>query len=72
MKFSADKLWRSSRDYLFITLGVGIYAFGFCAFILPQGVVIGGLAGIGTLVYLTMGIPVAITQYVLNLLLLAW
>lgn len=71
MKFSADKLWRSSRDYLFITLGVGIYAFGFCAFILPQGVVIGGLAGIGTLVYLTMGIPVAITQYVLNLLLLA-
>lgn len=71
MKFSRDSLWRSTRDYLFITLGVGVYAFGFSAFILPQGVVVGGLAGIGTIVYLTLGIPVAITQYVLNLLLLA-
>ena len=71
MKFSRNTLWRSTRDYVCITLGVGVYAFGFCAFILPQGVVIGGLAGIGTLVYLTLGIPVAVTQYVLNLLLLA-
>lgn len=71
MKISRDSLWRSTRDYFFITFGVGIYAFGFCAFILPQEVVIGGLAGIGTLVYFTTGIPVAVTQYVLNLLLLA-
>lgn len=71
MEISRKSLWRSTRDYLCITLGVGVYAFGFCAFILPQGVVIGGLAGIGTLIYLTLGIPVAVSQYVLNLLLLA-
>ncbi len=64
-------LWRSARDYIFITLAMAIYAFGFCAFILPEKVVIGGLAGIGTIVYLTLGIPVAITQYACNLALLA-
>lgn len=65
------KIWRSTRDYVFITLGVAIYAFGFCGFILPEKVVIGGLAGVSTLVYLLTGMPVAITQYALNLLLLA-
>ena len=71
MQLSADRLWRSTKDYLFITFGVAIYAFGFCAFILPNEVVIGGLAGIGTIVYFTTGIPVAVTQFALNLLLLA-
>lgn len=71
MKFSNDTLWRNTKDYIFITLGTALYAFGFCAFILPQKVVIGGLAGVGTIAYLTMGIPVAVSQYVLNLLLLA-
>lgn len=64
-------LWRTARDYFFITLAMAIYAFGFCAFILPEKVVIGGLAGIGTIVYLTLGIPVAVTQYACNLALLA-
>ena len=64
-------LWRTSRDYFFITFGMALYAFGFCGFILPEKVVIGGLAGIGTIVYLTTGIPVAITQYACNLILLA-
>lgn len=66
-----DKLWRSTRDYVFITIGMAIYAFGFSAFILPQEVVIGGLAGISTIVYFLTGIPVAVTNYACNLFLLA-
>lgn len=54
-----------------ITFGMALYAFGFSAFILPEGVVIGGLAGIGTIIYFLTGIPVAISQLVINLLLLA-
>ena len=50
---------------------MALYAFGFTAFILPHKVVIGGLAGVGTLVYFSTGIPVAITQYLCNLALLA-
>lgn len=71
MKVSSDKIWRTSKDYFFITFGMAMYAFGFTAFILPQKVVIGGLAGISTITYFLTGIPVAVTNYALNLLLLA-
>lgn len=68
-----DSLMHNAKDYVFIVLGLFLYAIGFTAFILPHEVVIGGVAGIGTLVYFaTAGfIPVAVTQYAVNLLLLA-
>lgn len=61
------------KDYVMILLGLAFYAVGFTFFILPHQVVIGGLAGVGTLVlYATNGVvPVAVTQYACNLLLLA-
>lgn len=71
MKVSRDAIWRTSKDYAFIAFGMAVYAFGFSAFILPQKVVIGGLAGISTITYFLSGIPVAVTNYVLNLILLA-
>lgn len=67
-----NKLWLTARDYVVITLGIALYAFGFCAFILPYGVVIGGLAGLGTLIYLLTGIPVAVAQLAMNLTLLGF
>ncbi len=61
-------------DYVMIILGIFMYAFGFCAFILPHKIVMGGLTGVGTLVYFASNetIPVAVTQYALNLVLLAF
>lgn len=59
------------KDYFFITLGVAIYAFGFASFILPHDVVIGGLAGLSTILYFTLGIPIAVGNYACNLILLA-
>lgn len=71
-QISTTYLWHTAKDYFFITLGMAIYAFGFCGFILPSKIVMGGLAGVGTLVYFISGetIPVAVTQYVCNLILL--
>lgn len=68
-----DSLMHSAKDYVFIILGLVLYALGFTAFILPHAVVIGGVSGIGTLVYFATNgvIPVAVTQYVVNLFLLA-
>ena len=43
MKFSPNSIWLSTRDYVIIVLGLLIYAFGFCAFVLPEKVVIGGM-----------------------------
>ncbi|MBD5308234.1 MAG: YitT family protein [Bacteroides sp.] len=75
---SYNKLWVSSRDYAMIIFGIFLYSFGFSAFIFPEKVVIGGLAGFGTLIYFVTeklfgyGVPVAVTQYATNLILLAF
>jgi len=77
MRLKGQTIWLNARDYIMIILGTLCYAFGFTAFIFPEKVVIGGLTGVGTLIYFATdrffgwGVPVAITQYVLNLILLA-
>ena len=78
MQLSSKNLWISSKDYVMIILGIAIYSFGFTAFILPEKVVMGGVSGLGSLVYfasqeyLSFEIPVAVTQYSVNLILLAF
>lgn len=73
--------WMDAKDYLFIILGLSLYAFGFAAFILPQKVVMGGMAGLGSVVYFAtqrmheagmfpFTIPVAVTMYAVNFLLI--
>lgn len=74
--------WMDARDYLFIIIGLSLYAFGFTALILPQKVVMGGMAGLGSVVFfLTQrlhdagnfpwAIPVGVTMYAVNFILLA-
>ena len=55
---------REVKDYSLILVGLALYTLGFCAFILPYHIVIGGMAGLGTLVYFATGglIPVAATM----------
>lgn len=67
-----NSLMTSTKDYIFILFGLMLYALGFTAFILPHEIVIGGLSGVGTLVLFASNglIPVAVTQYACNLLLL--
>lgn len=72
-KVKFDSLFHSAKDYIFIIIGIAIYSFGFCAFVLPHHVVMGGLTGVGTLVFFASNevIPVAVTGYVMNLTLLS-
>ncbi len=58
------------RDYIFILLGLSCYAFGFTAFILPEKIVIGGVAGMASLLYYQWEIPVALGNYGINIILL--
>jgi uncharacterized membrane-anchored protein YitT (DUF2179 family) len=64
---------KTFNDYLLIIAGMAMYAIGFTAFILPHKVVIGGMAGFSTLVYFASGqhIPVAVTMYAVNIMMLA-
>ena len=68
----------SAKDYFIIILGLAIYALGFTAFILPEKIVIGGLTGLATLIYfftdtyVGYGIPVAVSNFGLNIMLLCF
>lgn len=68
-----NSLLVNGKDYVLIVTGLMCYALGFCAFLLPHHIVVGGVAGVGTLVYFATDglIPVAVSSYTLNLLLLA-
>lgn len=60
------------RDLVAIVIGIVIYAIGFTVFILPHGIVIGGMTGLATLIYYASGetIPVAASIFGVNTLLL--
>lgn len=66
-------MFAQAKDLVAILIGIVIYSLGFCMFVLPHGVVVGGMAGFSTLVYYATGglVPVAVAMYGGNLLLLA-
>lgn len=67
-----DSLMHNVRDYFMIIVGLALYTIGFVIFILPHQIVIGGMAGLGTLVYFATNkmIPVAVTMYSVNIILI--
>lgn len=64
------QILNTAQDYIFIVLGLACYAFGFTAFILPEKIVIGGVAGVASLLYYKWGIPVELGNYAINITLL--
>ncbi|MBO5780251.1 MAG: YitT family protein [Muribaculaceae bacterium] len=78
MKFNNKNIWISAKDYFFIVIGLFLFALGFSAFIAPEGVITGGLAGLCQIIYYASlkffgwGIPVALSMLVLNLVMLAF
>ncbi len=65
------KILNTAKDYVMITLGLFCYAFGFTAFILPEKIVIGSVTGLSSLIHFAVGWNVAVTYYVINIILLA-
>ena len=58
------------KDFMFIVFGILLYAIGYSAFILPERVVMGGVAGLSALIYYATNIPAGISIFVLNITLL--
>ena len=58
------------KDYLFITLGLLMYTFGWTVFLLPYQIVTGGVTGIAAIVYYASRIPISYTYFIINLALL--
>ncbi|MCF0168823.1 MAG: YitT family protein, partial [Bacteroidales bacterium] len=68
-KFKPLKM-RKFIDYLYITIGLLLYALGWALFLLPYKMVTGGTTGIAALVYYSSGIPVSYTYFAINVVLL--
>lgn len=64
------KFYNRTQDYLVIILGTLLYGFGFNAFILSNEIVTGGVSGICAIIYFATSIPVSISYFVLNTILL--
>ena len=59
------------EDYVFITLGLILYSFGFTFFLMPYEIVTGGVAGIAAIVEYASRFPNQYTYFLVNLALLA-
>lgn len=66
----SQKILSEGIDFAIITLGMMLGAIGWCVFLLPQEVTIGGIPGISSIIFWGVGIPVQYTYFTLNALLL--
>ncbi len=64
------KIMQEMKDYFFIAVGVMMYSVGVTLFMLPYGLTTGGVAGIASIVYYTVGIEVQVTYMAINVVLL--
>lgn len=70
LKESTRKTWISIREYVFITLGLLMFAFAWKGLLIPHQITGGGVTGVGALVYYATGIPVFATYLTINAFLL--
>ncbi len=59
------------KDYSFITLGLMLYTFGWCVFLLPYQIVTGGVTGLSAIVFYATSFPIENTYLFINIALLA-
>ncbi len=58
------------KEYALVTVGVMSYALGWTIFLLPNNLIGGGVSGFASIIYYATGLPMSITYFVLNVLLL--
>jgi uncharacterized membrane-anchored protein YitT (DUF2179 family) len=65
-----SKYFRVLKDYAVISVGLLIYVFAWVAFIVPNGIVGGGVSGVGALIYYATGFEISYSYFLANALLL--
>ncbi len=66
----SQKLFRETKDYLMIALGMLMYGIGWTVFLLPNDIPSGAVPGIASIVFWATGFPVQYTYLIINFLLL--
>lgn len=71
MKEKLRKKLVNIEDYIAITIGLVMFSLAWTLFIIPAQITGGGVSGIGAVLYYATGIPVGITYFLVNILLVA-
>jgi len=65
-KFKSDTI----KEYVTILFGLALYTLGWTGFLLPHQITTGGITGLAALVFFYNGLPVAVTFFTINIVLL--
>lgn len=63
-------IYKEIRDYVMIAIAMMSYCIGWTIFLLPNNITTGGVPGISSVIYWGTGVPVQVTYFVINALLL--
>ena len=69
MTLNHKLIMKEVQDYVFITMGLILYAFGFTVFLMPYEIVTGGVAGISAIVFYATTFPLEYTYFGINVVL---
>ena len=70
-KLTFKKILQEAKSYFFIFLGLAMFTFGWSAFLTPYEVSGGGVAGAASILYFATKIPIGLTTFALNAILIA-
>lgn len=70
VKLPGKSFKSTAKDLFFITFGILLYSIGYCAYTLPEKLVMGGVAGASALIYYATNIPAGTSVLALNILML--
>lgn len=70
MKLQKQLIIREAKDYFFILVGLVLYALGWTGFLLPNEITTGGMTGISALIFFSTKIPIGVSYFAINAVLL--
>ncbi len=71
MTINHQIIFNEAKDYVFLTLGLLLYAFAWTVFLLPYEIVTGGVTGMSAIIFYAIKIPIEYSYFVINAILLA-
>ncbi|MBQ2483364.1 MAG: YitT family protein [Bacteroidales bacterium] len=67
---NTKKILGAIKAYIIITLGLLCYVLGWTIFLIPNNLVGGGVSGISSIILYAFGVPISVTYFAINIILL--
>ncbi len=71
MEKRENTILRGVKEYTLIALGLLLYTLGWVVFLIPNGLVGGGVTGISAIIYYATGFPISYSFFIINTILLS-